>query len=209
MDKCETQKINICGCDYSIPAYYEHIEALPDDPKGAEPFAVATPNAQCFFIGYEIPKEQMMPVDQLVLLAGIRQFLGGNQGIIECEVKGNCAYSIVKTLDEHSGVQYTLTFQEIVDGQVIFLQGSFEEAGTTGIRDAVVFELLRQNNQLGTEDNPLEGWVRDPYDESVTTGALMNASELREFDSEFPGTALMVCRELVDHLVSSSDNRGR
>jgi len=207
MDKCESKKVKIAGFDFEIPFYYQQIKALPDDPPGAVPFAVATPYAQCFFIGYEIPQEQMIPTRQDALLGGIRQFLDDNQGIIECDANGAMAYSIVKTMSEHDGVQYTLTFQEIIDNKIVFIQGSFEEYGTTGIRDTVVYGLLRENGQVGSDENPFEGWTKDPYDETVTSGALMNLSELRQFDEQFPGTPLMVCRELVDFLVKNGEGR--
>lgn len=207
MDKCESQKVYIAGYEYDIPFYYQSIKALPGDPPGAVPFAVATPYAQCFFLGYEIKKEEMIPSRQDALIDGIRQFLSERQGIIECDSNGIMSYSIVKTLSEPHGVQYTLTFQEIVEDKIIFIQGSFEEDGQTGMRDTIVYGLMRENNQVGTEENPFEGWAKDPYDENVTTGALMNMSELRQFDSEFPGTPLMICRELLDFLVKSGENR--
>lgn len=207
MDKAEIQKIKIAGFDFEIPFYYQQIEALPDDPPGAVPFAVVTPYAQCFFIGYEIQREQMIPPVQGPLLDGIRKFLSDKQGIIECDGNGVMSYSIVKTLSEPHGVQYTLSFQEIIGDRIIFIQGSFEEDGTTGLRDSIVYELMRGSDQVGTEEDPFEGWARDPYDETVTTGALMNLSESRQFDPEFPGTPLMICRELVDFLVRNGEDR--
>lgn len=207
MGKCEKQIATIGGCTFEVPFYYQRIEALPSDPPGAVPYAVATPSAQCFFIGYEIEDSKRIPMVQAQLLSGIRQFLGENQGIIEVEANGKYAYSIVKTLMEPHGVQYTLTFQEIIEDKIIFIQGSFEEDGTTGIRDATILNVLMQGGQVGTKENPLEGWARDPYDENVKTGALMNLSELREYDPLFSGSPLMVCRELVDFLIECSNNR--
>jgi len=209
MDKVESQKVKIAGFDYEIPFYYQQIEALPNDPPGAVPFAVATPYAQCFFIGYEIEKEQMIPPIQEPLLDGVRQFLSDKQGIIECDGNGVMSYSIVKTLAEPHGVQYTLTFQEIIGDKIVFLQGSFEEDGTTGLRDNIVYGLLKDSGKIGTDENPFEGWTRDPYDETITKGALMNLSELRQFDSEFPGSPLMICRELVDFLVKNGESRNK
>lgn len=201
MEKCDCMEIKIEGVTFNVPKYYQQIDALPDDPPGAVPFAVATPYAKCFFIGYSIGKEQMIPMNQIALIDGVRSFLAGNQGIIECNSEDNWAYTIIKTQQEPSGVQYTLTFQMIADDKIIFIQGSFEEDGTTGIRDTIVYEILRESKQIGTDENPLEGWFGDPYDKEYNTGALMNVSELRIFDKQFPGTPLAVCRELVDSLI--------
>ena len=50
---------------------------------------------------------------------------------------------------------------------------------------------------------PFAGWTKDPYDESYRRGALMNLSELEEFDEQFPGSALSMCRELVKAIEES------
>ena len=201
MNNIETQKVNLAGVLLDIPTYFEQIEALLEDPPDATVFVTSSPYAQCFIIGYEIEAQQMIPTDQDSLIGGIRQFLTENQGIIECEANGEVAYSIVKTLKKPRGVQYTLTFQKIVGEKIVFIQGSFEEDGTTGVRDSMVYAFMSQAGEIGTKDNPLEGWSFDPYDENIHTGALMNQSENRRFDSKFPGSPLMICRELLGCLL--------
>ena len=48
-----------------------------------------------------------------------------------------------------------------------------------------------------TEDDPFVGWAKDPYDDTIREGALMNLSEREEFDEQFPGFPLSMCREFV------------
>ena len=65
------------------------------------------------------------------------------------------------------------------------------------MRDAIVFELYRKEHLIGTDDDPYAGWTRDPYDETVKDGALMNLSEQKEYDDMFRGFPLSMCREFV------------
>ena len=51
---------------------------------------------------------------------------------------------------------------------------------------------------MGNEDDIFAGWSRDPYDDTITTGALMNQSEEEEYDEMFSGFPLSMCREFID-----------
>ncbi len=80
---------------------------------------------------------------------------------------------------------------------ILDVQAYFEEVGMTGERDTVVYDLCRRQGLVGNEDDPFAGWTRDPYDDSITEGALMNLSEQEQFDEYFPGFPLSMCREFV------------
>ena len=66
------------------------------------------------------------------------------------------------------------------------------EQGTTGIRDNTIFELMIRNGKvkLNPEKKTVEGWMRDPYDESIHLPFMMNLSEAEEFDTQFPESKL-------------------
>ena len=200
MDEREKYAAYICGKAFNIPACYRAVAASPDDPEGAAPFVAETTLARAYFVGYPITRENRIPMEQKALLDGIRPFLGDNQGIVECEAEENWAYSIVKTLNGNGGVIYTLTFQKVFADRIMLVQGFFEENGITGLRESMVYENLRHNGRVGNDTDPLAGWCRDPYDESIKSGALMNLSELRKFDADFEDSPLMLCRELADCL---------
>jgi hypothetical protein len=51
-----------------------------------------------------------------------------------------------------------------------------------------------------TEDGII-GWNRDPYDETIKTGFLMNLSEQSEYDSMFPSHPLSLLRELARFII--------
>lgn len=191
------QRITINNNYFFIPDYYQKVDSMPGDPEGSVPYMVQTKNAMCFAMIFPIDASQAMPKSKEALISGIRQYLEENQGLIQVEAGEDHVYSIVKTLKEEGGVQYTLTYHKFFPDGVVNIQGFFDEIGITGLRDNIAYEMCRSLNLVGNDDDPLAGWARDPYDENYKKGALMNLSELEEFDEQFPGSALSMCRELV------------
>ena len=196
------QNVTINGTTISIPEYYQKVDSMPDDPAESIPYMVQTGNAMCFALIFPVDESKSLPRTKESLIAGIRRFLGENQGLIQVEATEDYVYSIVKTLKEPSGVQYILTYQRFFPEFILNIQAFFEEIGTTGIRDSVGYEMCRRQNLVGTEEDPFAGWAKDPYDESIREGALMNLSECEEFDEQFPGFPLSMCREFVRTLVN-------
>ena len=128
------------------------------------------------------------------------------QGLIEVDTGKTASgadyiYSIVKTLKDPHGVQYTLTYQIVMADEAIHLQGFFDEIGTTGIRDTMIYELYRKEGKLS--DNTAE-WMQDPYDDGYMKGIRMNLSEKEEFDKSFPEHPLSMARELVTYLCENN-----
>ena len=195
------QEIQINGKTIYIPDYYQRVDSMPDDPEESMPYMVQTENATCFALMFPVDESQSLPRTQEDLIAGIRQFLGENQGLIEVVAESDYVYSIVKTLKQPSGVQYVLTYQKFYPEFIHNIQAFFEETGVTGIRDNVVYEMCRRQDSVGTDEDPFSGWTQDPYDANVKTGALMNISEQEKFDEKFPGFPLSMCREFVRSLV--------
>ncbi len=193
----QTQKVSVGGKNLLIPSYYKRVESRPDDPAGSVSFMYRTDNSLDFVMLYPVEASESLPRDTENLRAGIREYLSENQGLIYAEADAACACSIIKTLRQPSGVQYTLTCQLFYEDMIIQVQGFFEEEGTTGVRETAVFEICRRENLVGAPNNPVAGWVADPYDPFVTEGALMNQSEKEEYDAMFPGFPLTVCREFV------------
>lgn len=74
-----------------------------------------------------------------------------------------------------------------MDAVMKFINASFVEEGTTGIRDNVVFSLLRDSGEVDTDMN---GWQVDPYDKEYTVGFLMNLSERSCYDNFQKGKVL-------------------
>ncbi len=192
-----TQNIMINEKTISIPDYYQKVESMPDDPKNSIPFMVQTDNAMCFALIFPVDESKSLPRTKDSLISGIRSFLGKNQGLIQAETYKDYVFSIVKSMKEPSGVQYILTYQKFFPEFILNIQAYFDEIGTTGIRDSLVYDLCRRENLVGKDGDPFAGWVKDPYDDTIKDGALMNLSEMEQFDAQFPGFPLTMCREFV------------
>ena len=191
------QNVMINGITITIPDYYKRVDSMPDDPMNSIPYMAQTSNAMCFALIFPVDESKSLPRTKESLLSGIRQFLGKNQGLIQVEVTEDHVYSIVKTLKEPSGVQYILTYQQFLPEFILNIQAFFDEIGTTGLRDSIGYEMCRKENLVGTKSDPFAGWTKDPYDNTIRGGTLMNLSEQEIFDEQFPGFPLTMCREFV------------
>lgn len=191
------QNIVINGETISIPDYYQKVESMPDDPENSIPFMVQTNNSMCFALIFPVDESKSLPRTKDLLISGIRSFLGKNQGLIQAEAYDDHVYSIVKSMKEPSGIQYILTYQKFFPEFILNIQAYFDEIGTTGMRDSLVYELYHRENLVGKDEDPFAGWVKDPYDATVKEGALMNLSEMEQFDVQFPEHPLTMCREFI------------
>jgi len=198
----KTQKVKIKKMSISIPEYYSRVDSMPEDPPDSHAFMVQSKNAVCFVLVYQDSIEKAMPRNQKEVIKGIRKCMAENQGLIQVEAGDDFVYTIVKTLKD-PGVQYILTLQRFFDDRILHIQAFFDETGMTGIRDTMVFTYCSQQGIIGKGENMSAGWVCDPYDPSVKTGALMNLSEKEEYDQKFPGFPLSMCRELVKTVLDS------
>ena len=194
------QTVDINGMKIVIPDYYQKVDSMPGDPEGSVPYMVRSENAGCFIMIYPAEKEQAMPQDEDAIIHGMRQFLMDDQGLIEIGTGKDYAYTIIKTMKQPVGVQYTLTFHKLFPEKMLCIQGYFDEIGTTGIRDSIVLDHCVSEGIVRIEGERIEGWAEDPYDPDIKEGALMNLSEGRELDEMFPGFPLSLCRELADAL---------
>ena len=174
---------------------------MPDDPEGSEPYMAQTDTAGIFVMLFPIPAQNSMPYDNAqAVIDGIHSALGEDQGLIEVDTgetgKGRrYIYSIVKTLKQPSGVQYTLTMHVEYANHTECVQGFFDEINTTGLRDSAVLSSF-----LGESGGDMTGWFCDPYDPEYKKGVPMNASEQKELDTHFPDHPLSKARELIRYI---------
>lgn len=201
----ETRNITVGGIEYCIPSMFQPVDSEPGDPVGSLPLMTQTDQALCFVLAHPISADQCMPLNRETVTDAIRGFLQPNQGLIEVE-SGSAAefqyvYSIVKTLKSEAGhpagVQYVLAMDVVSKAGLTHFQGFFDEMGTTGMRDAMAYEICKREGLVGNAEDPFEGWAADPFDGQWLTGALMNLSEQRRFDAMFPAHPLSLAREFV------------
>ena len=196
------QAITVNGEKIHIPEYYQKVDSMPGDPENSVAYEVQTEHAGCIAFLSAVDYSNQLPREKDALIDGIRQFLAENQGIIKVDVGEDYAYSIVKTLRQPSGVQYNLTYQRFCKDFILKVQAFFEETGRTGIRDTFVYAAFFNEGMLGNDaEDFFKGWARDPYDPGITTGALMNLSEQEQFDEQFPGFPLSMCREFINCVI--------
>ena len=191
-----------------IPERYQKVKSLPEDPENSSAYAYQNEGAGCFLLSFPIPKESAMPYGQPEeAVKGIHEALGDNQGLIEVE-SGKTGfgspyiYSIVKSLKQPSGVQYCMTMHVDRGDFSAQVQGFFEELGTTGFRDALIFALAQNENLVKMTENGIEGWNQDPYDSTFVRGNTMNLSEKKEYDNQFPTHPLSEARKCVSEIIS-------
>ena len=191
-----------------MPRRYKKVDSLPNDPPYSAAYAYRTPGAECFALAYPVPETQAMPFDDpRQVIHGIHDALGEDQGLIEVENGVTAAgrpfiYSIVKTLQKQGGVQYYLRMNIRHSHCVLQVQAFFDEMGTTGVRDSMVYLLLSRQGSVRTTENGLEGWSEDPYDPNYTRGVCMNRAERKEYDSQFPNHPLSEMRTFAAELIT-------
>ncbi len=188
-----------------MPDGYRQIQTLPEDPVGTVAYGFATPYSPNFITAFPFPSESAMPFgDAKRVINGIHHSLGDNQALIEVNTGETTSgrpyiYSIIKTAQEPSGVQYFILFQEKIGNEVVCVKAFFQEYGTTGIRDNEIFSAMLSQGILTMEEKGK--WWRDPYDETLKRSFLMNLSELEQFDEYFPDHPLSQARALIKHLI--------
>jgi hypothetical protein len=114
--------------------------------------------------------------------------------------------TIFKTPQQPFGMTYlgsiTLPFRNF--SYVVKVQCM--EYGITGIREAVMTEVLLAAGQIQVdEDRPglILGWWQDPYDPSVRAPLMRNRAEAEEYDSRFPDHPLSRLRAILGQVQST------
>lgn len=196
----------------TMPNDLQRLKSLPEDPEGLVVYGKQTSQAMCIVKVLPIDNEELMPFDDdQAIINGIHQCLADNQGLVEVvsgktKVGRSYVYSIVKSLKQPHGVTYFLTMHLTDFSQSVSIRGDFDEIGTTGIRDANVFEFCRQKGYVAfdEENQKYVGWTQDPYDEDFNKGALMNLSEDPAFDEAFPEHPLSQLRKTIAFIINNN-----
>ena len=194
------------GPTLALADYWQQSALLPDDPPGTQAFGyLFSDDTTGTVTTRPYPAEYAMPLDKDQMIDGLLEadaVVAGQAGLIEVDVERTAGgvpyvYSLMKIKQEPSGVQYNLTLHLHAE-HVQQVQGFFIEGRTTGMRDAAVYEIARQNDWLHepTADDPMGGWARDPYS-GLSAGLVMNMSELPDFDGDFPAHPLSMAREII------------
>ena len=207
----------------SVPKDYKQIrKKIPDGvgiPKGALQYAKRTENAYCNLVGFPVTEQETMPFDNpQFVIDSLHKEMGEKEGIIEVKNGETAAgrpyiYNIIKHLDvgpngEPMKMNYIMNLNVRMDNSIQFFNGCFSEEGITGMRDSIgmaIFHKVREQDGIETtEDNIMDGWFRDPYDENYTRGLPKNFSEAEELDEKFPTHPLSEARAFVRFIIENN-----
>lgn len=185
----------------NLPLEYKVLDKFPEDPMYSANYGKNTSNCVSFIQSFPMSARRTMDYYNVQkIINGIHQSLGDNQALIEVKAgKTNhtrqYVYSIVKTKEEPSGVEYFMLMHVAYEEIAINVNGHFVEAGMTGMRDTMVWELARREGLVSISDN--SKWMFDPYDKTMKRPYMMNLSEKEEYDELFPDHPLSQCRKFV------------
>lgn len=210
-EKNEPAIINLEGTSIKIliPGGYEKLkyknpakQLLKGTSKDEIAVGKATANSNNVVLISKTTSDKAMNFDgKQELIDGIHDCLGDNQGLIEVNAgktkRGyDFIYSIVKTLrDDFMGAVYFLRMNIGNGEDLLEIQASFEEIGTTGGRESFCTILAEKAGLINMSD--MIGWNEDSYDAEYTKGIPMNLSERSGVDALFPDHPLSQARELV------------
>ena len=203
----------------TLPPQYQKLkQKFPEEigiPKNAVGYGMRTGAASCLLISYPVTEEASMPFgNPQWVIDALHQSMGENEGLIEV-VSGMTAsgrpyiYDIIKhriAADNNGyprGVEYTFNINVRMENSIQFINGSFMEEGTTGIRDSICMAIYSQGKNQSVEEM-LKDWFQDPYDPAFHKGFLMNQSERSEFDVNFPSHPLSEARALARFIAENN-----
>lgn len=184
-------------------------------PDGVTPYGLRTEGTSALLTHMYVEESASMPFnDDQSIIDSLHNALDESMGIVEVghgvTSKGKpYVFDVIKQprvengkYAEH-GVGYTLNLN-VKDGDVIhYINGSFQEEGTTGMRDSVVMMMYIKENEL-TPSEAQKTWFKDPYDESFTKGFLRNYSEQEKFDGMFPDHPLTHLHQFVKYVADNN-----
>ena len=196
----------------NIPEEYERLDIQTPDfgfpTRDVEAYGYNNGVYSGFILKCIVPSQVAMSFDDpQQIIDSWHESMPDDAGLIEVNNGGTKSGNrIVYFIVKHSlgkdgfprGNEYTLNINMESPEGIYFINSSFAEEGTTGIRDTIVYELFRR--QHPDMKDPFDGWFCDPYDPEFNKGFLMNWSEQGTFDGSFPDHPLSKAREFVRYI---------
>lgn len=202
----------------AIPQEYQKVQQkLPREygiPENAEVYVMNNGQASVLLVSFPVSEQASMPFGRPQnVIDQQHSMMGEGDGLIE--VKGGNTedgrpyiYEIIKhhyapEAGTVTGNEYTLNINVRMEHSIQFINGSFAEEGTIGLRDTVGMAIYQKTTGLSM-DEVMKTWSRDPYDPDYRKGFLMNQSEVPELDEQFPDHPLSKARAFVKYIVNNN-----
>lgn len=200
--------VNILNKDFRIPDGYGALPRPEGVPELQVGYAKQTNTCNALIVMTPISEAEALPMgDVPQVVEGLHQYLMDNQGLIDVKtgatalMAGYCL-TVIKTLQEPSGVEYYLVFDVDKGDHVLHVEGYFSEVGVTGQRESIILNNAVQQKVI--DMSTMAGWTSDPFDKSFTRGALMNLSEREEYDVHFAGHPLTELRAFIKYIIANN-----
>jgi hypothetical protein len=137
-----------------------------------------------------------------------REFNQSVIGIIKVELDKLQGFDIIETIfksrQEPHGTTYIGSITVPFKDRSYVVKVQCPEIGITGIRESVIFDKICQEQGEKVDKDKIneivKNFFRDPYDENIRNGFLMNLSELQEYDEMFPDHPLTIVRTQIGDL---------
>ena len=207
---CQPEK-----CDIMLfPSTYEKLEIENFEdlgiPEDATVYRMCSDSSNGLLLLFTVTEEESMPFDNpQQVIDELHETMGENEGLIEVNtgITNNnhpFVYDIIKrrTVSDEgipTGVDYTLNLNIKLEDSIQFINASFIEDGTTGVRDNIVLFMYAKKHEISPSD-AMKTWFSDPYDDDYKKGFLMNRSEQPVFDEQFPHHPLSEARSLINFI---------
>lgn len=200
----------------TIPADYKKINRkFPKDmqlPSDAVGYSYTNNGFSALLLCFDVTAAESMPFDDCQsIIDKLHDEMDESTGLVEVNngiTSGGkpYVYNIVKhhmfvKQEMPVGNEYTININIKDEDQIHFINGSFSEAGTTGMQDSLVFAMMKESGNVGDD---MSGWSEDPYDSEYSKGFLMNKSERIEFDEQFKNHPLSQARALVAYIIENN-----
>jgi len=151
----------------------------------------------------DIPTIKDLDLLRATYRKGISSANGGLIKVVIGKIKDiPVAKTIFKIPEEPSGMSYLASLTIPFEDCSFVIKVQCVEAGSTGMRDAVIATTLMASGELTIGENGYENWFSDPYDPDFKDGTLMNKSEQEIYDSQFPNHPLAQARKLIEKIAN-------
>jgi hypothetical protein len=126
--------------------------------------------------------------------------VGVGGGVVELELYKHRQFDLIRTLfkvpQNPSGITYIASITIPFSTCSFVFKVQAPEIGATGMRETIIMDGFLKTGQ------DFSSWTFDPYDKDFKEGLLMNISEDKRYDVDFPDHHLTRARKLLNEIES-------
>ncbi|KAA8817126.1 hypothetical protein EMB92_00545 [Bifidobacterium callitrichos] len=195
-----TIAIEVAGIRLIIPDMFTPVGSPTDGPLRLSTYSAQTGQGFANLEVHPIDESDAMPFGNgRKVVDDAHAGLTDMQGLIEVGLGSthdghDAIWRIVKTMEPGRPLGYRLVMDVRFDDTILEFTVAAEEAGMTGVREKYVRDHAKRHHHIDKDGN---GWAADPYDPTITNGALRDLSDDIAWDARFPDHPLSMIRRTV------------